>query len=122
MENYNTFCLTNGGQKGQEVRLFATLLYPQYKGKAKDGSICLFWGANLTYTGKTSNDVAAGMHQSLKKFGHPNNKQISGSTSNSGAGTPKSYAKSCNSHTPNLATVIRQILQPTWNLAQPRND
>jgi hypothetical protein len=34
------------------------------------------------------------MNQSLKKFGRPN-KQVSGTTSDSGAGTPESFAKSC---------------------------
>jgi hypothetical protein len=93
MENSKTFCRSNRGQKGQEVRLFATF-DPKDKSKAEDGLICSFW-ADLTYTGKTSNVVAAGTHQSLKKFGYLN-KQISGSTSNSGTETPKSYAKSCN--------------------------
>jgi hypothetical protein len=92
IENSNTFCQSDGGQKGQEVRLFTTF-DPQDKSKAEDGSICSFW-ADLTYTGKTSDDVATGMHQSLKKFGHPE-KQLSGSTSDSGAGTPESFAKSC---------------------------
>jgi hypothetical protein len=86
------FCESNGGQKGQEVRLFATF-DPQDKSKAKDELICSFW-ADLTYTVKTSNAVAAGTHQSLKKFSHPN-KQISSSTSNSCAGMPKSHTKPC---------------------------
>ena len=55
--------------------------------------ICQFW-ADLTYTGKTSDKVAAGTNQSLKKFGNPN-KQINRSTSDSGAGTPESYANAC---------------------------
>jgi hypothetical protein len=93
IENSTTFCQSDGGQKGQEVRLFATF-DPEDKSKAKDGSICSFW-ADLTYTGKTSDEVAAGMQQSLRKFGL-DNKQISGSTSDSGAGTPESFAKSCN--------------------------
>ena len=85
-------CQSDGGQKGQEVRLFTTF-DPQDKSKAEDGTICSFW-ADLTYTGKTSNDVATRMHQSLNKFGHPE-KQLSSSTSNSGAGTPELFAKPC---------------------------
>jgi hypothetical protein len=38
--------------------------------------------------------VVAGTNQSLKKFGNPN-KQLNGSTSDSGAGTPESYANAC---------------------------
>jgi hypothetical protein len=83
MQDSNTFCQSDGGQKGQEVRMFATF-DPNNKSKAKDGSICSFW-ADLTYTGKTSDNVAACMHQSLLKFGQQD-KQISGSTSDSGAG------------------------------------
>ena len=64
------------------------------KVKAEEGSICLF-GADITYIGKTSDEMAAGMHQSLKKFGQLK-KQFSGTTSNSGAGMPESFAKSCN--------------------------
>jgi hypothetical protein len=55
--------------------------------ESKNGVICEFW-ADLTYTGMTSNEVAAGTNHSLQKFGHPS-KQINGSTS---AGTPVSYA------------------------------
>jgi hypothetical protein len=57
------------------------------------GAICKFW-ADHTYTGKTSDEVAAGTNHLLKKFGHPN-KRINGSTNDSGAGTPKSYANAC---------------------------
>ena len=94
IENSNTFCQSDGGQKGQEVRLFTTF-DPQDNNndEDKDGMVCSFW-ADLTYTGKKSDDVAAGAHQSLKKFGQPN-KQISGSTSDSGAGTPESFKKAC---------------------------
>jgi hypothetical protein len=92
IEHSSTFCQSDGGQKGQEVRLF-TAFDEQDKSKGKDGSVFSFW-ANLTYTGKSSNNVAAGMNQLLKKFGHPN-KHVSGATSGSGAGTPESFAKSC---------------------------
>jgi hypothetical protein len=61
--------------------------------ESKNGVICEFW-ADLTYTGKTSDEVAAGTNHSLQKFGHPT-KQINGSTSDSGAGTPESYASAC---------------------------
>jgi hypothetical protein len=57
----------------------------------KNGVICEFW-ADLTYLGKTSDEVpATGTNHSLQKFGHPS-KQINGSTSNSAAGTPESCA------------------------------
>jgi hypothetical protein len=52
MEFSNTFCQSDGGQKGQEVRLFATL-DPKDKSKAEDGLIYSFW-ADQTYTGKSS--------------------------------------------------------------------
>ncbi len=91
-DEYNLFCQSDGGQKGQEVRLFS-LLDESNKSESENGVICQFW-ADLTYTGKTSDEVAAGTNHSLKKFGNPN-KQINGSTSGSGAGTPESYANAC---------------------------
>ncbi len=92
MDNSNVFCQSDGGQKGQEVRLFS-ILDETDKTESENGVICQFW-ADLTYTGKTSDEVAAGTNHSLKKFGHPN-KQLNGSTSDSGAGTPESYANAC---------------------------
>ncbi len=92
MDYSNVFCQSDGGQKGQEVRLFS-ILDETDKTESENGVICQFW-ADLTYTGKTSDEVAAGTNQSLKKFGNPN-KQINGSTSDSGAGTPESYANAC---------------------------
>ena len=74
------------------MRLFS-LLDESNKRKFENGVICQFW-ADLTYIGKTPHEVAAGTNQSLKKFGNPN-KQINGSTRNSGAGTPESYANAC---------------------------
>jgi hypothetical protein len=68
IEHSSTFCQSDGGQKGQEVRLFTTF-DRQDKSKGKDGLVCSFW-ADLTCTGKSSDDVAAEMNQSLKKFGH----------------------------------------------------
>jgi hypothetical protein len=41
IKNPNTFCQSNGGQKAQEVRLFATF-DPKDKSKADDGLICSF--------------------------------------------------------------------------------
>jgi hypothetical protein len=92
MDNSNLFCQSDGGQKGQEVRLFS-LLDETDTTESENGVICEFW-ADLTYTGKTSDEVAAGTNHSLQKFGHPT-KQINGSTSDSGAGTPESYANAC---------------------------
>jgi hypothetical protein len=67
MENYNVFCQSDGGQKGQEVRLF-TLLDESDKRITEHGSICQFW-AGLTYTGKTSAAVAEETNHSYQKFG-----------------------------------------------------
>jgi hypothetical protein len=92
VDDCSLFCQLDGGQKGQEVRLFS-LLDESDKIESGNGGICQFW-ADLTYTGKTSDEVAAGTNQLLKKFGNPN-KQINGSTSDSGAGTPESYANAC---------------------------
>jgi hypothetical protein len=92
IEHSTTFCQSDGGQKRQEARIFTTF-DEQDKSKGKDGSVCSFL-ADLTYTGKSSDNIAAGMNQLLKKFGHPDN-QVSGTTSNLGAGMPKSFAKSC---------------------------
>jgi hypothetical protein len=90
MANANVFCQSDGGQKVQEVRLF-TLWDENDKTQTKHGSICQFW-AGLTYTGKTSAAVAQGTNHSFKKFGLPG-KKISGCCGDSGAGTPKLYAK-----------------------------
>jgi hypothetical protein len=91
MENYNVFCQSGSGQKGQEVRLY-TLLDENDKRITEHGSICQFW-AGLTYTGKTSAAVAKGTNHLFQKFGHPS-KKISGCCGDSGAGTPESYANS----------------------------
>jgi hypothetical protein len=91
MANANVFCQSDGGQKGQEVRLF-TLWDENSKTQTKHGSICQFW-AGLTYTGKTSAAVTEGTNHSFKKFGLPG-KKFSGCCGDSGAGTPKPYAKS----------------------------
>ncbi len=56
MENSNVFCQSDGGQKGQEVRLF-TLLDDSDKTNSEHGSICQFW-AGCHYPGKTSDAVA----------------------------------------------------------------
>jgi hypothetical protein len=91
IENYNVFGQLNGGQKGQEVRLF-TLLDESDKRITEHRSICQFW-AGLTYTGKTSAAVAKGTNPFFQKFGPPS-KKISGCCGDSGAGTPKLYANS----------------------------
>jgi hypothetical protein len=49
---------------------------------------------DLTYTGETSSKAAAGMNHSLKKSSNLK-KQINGSTSTSGAGTPESHNNGC---------------------------
>ncbi len=78
VDESNLFCHSDGGQKGQEVRLFS-LLDESDKSKSENGVICQFW-ADLTYTGKTSKEIAAGTNQSLMKFGNLN-KQLNCSTS-----------------------------------------
>jgi hypothetical protein len=96
IDKSNVFCQSDGGQKGQEVRLF-TLLDESDKTHSEHGWICQFW-AGVTYRGKTSAVVAEGTHHSFKKFGRPL-KQISGCCGcygNSGAGAPESYANSLN--------------------------
>jgi hypothetical protein len=90
MANAYMFCQSKGGQKGQEVRLF-TLWDENSRTQTKHGWICQSW-TGLTYTGKTNAAVAKGTNHSFKKFGLPN-KNISGCCGNSGAGTPKLYAK-----------------------------
>jgi hypothetical protein len=65
MDHSNLFCESDGGQGEQEVRLFS-LLDEADTTESKNGVICESW-ANLTYTGKTSNEVAAGTNHSLKK-------------------------------------------------------
>ena len=71
VDESNLFCHSDGGQKGQEVRLFS-LLDESDKSKSENGVICQFW-ADLTYTGKTLDEVAAGTNQSLKKLAIQNN-------------------------------------------------
>jgi hypothetical protein len=62
----NDFCQSDGGQKGQNVRLFS-LLDEADTTESENGVICEFW-ADLTYTGKTSDEVAAGSNHSRQKF------------------------------------------------------
>jgi hypothetical protein len=66
VEESNLFCQLDGGLKGQEVRLFR-LLDESNKSKSENGVIYQFW-VDLTYTGKTSDKVAAGTNQSLKNL------------------------------------------------------
>jgi hypothetical protein len=47
-DEYNLFCQSDGGQKGQEVRLFS-LLDESDKSESENGGICQF-RADLTYT------------------------------------------------------------------------
>jgi hypothetical protein len=47
MENYNLFCQSDCGQKGQEVKLF-TLLDESDKRITEHGSICQFWAGRDT--------------------------------------------------------------------------
>jgi hypothetical protein len=67
-----------------------------YKTQTKQhGLICQFW-AGLTHTGETSVAVTEVTNHAFKNFGLPD-KNISGCSGDSGAGTPQSCAKSLNS-------------------------
>jgi hypothetical protein len=88
----NLFCQSDGGQKGQEVRLF-TMFDTRDKSVSPDGSICQFW-ADLTFAGKKSLEVADAVKHSMAKFGVPT-KELSGLTADSGSGTPESFANAC---------------------------
>ena len=67
VEKAPIYAQSDGGQKGQEVRLISvwnkdkTTINP-------DGECELYW-LDLAYTGKKSEDVAKEMKHSLKKFG-----------------------------------------------------
>jgi hypothetical protein len=85
-------CQSDGGQKGQEVRLF-TIFDPKDKTESPDGTICQFW-ADVTFAGKRSTQVAEAVKHSMEKFALPDT-QLNGLTADSGSGTPESFAKSC---------------------------
>jgi hypothetical protein len=86
------FCQSDGGQKGQEVRLF-TMFDRNDKTESPDGTICQFW-ADLTFAGKKSLQVADAVKHSMQKFAHPT-RQLRGLTADSGSGTPESFANAC---------------------------
>jgi hypothetical protein len=86
------FCQSDGGQKGQEVRLF-TIFDSKDKSESPDGTICQFW-ADVAFAGKKSDQVAEAVEHSMQKFALPT-KQLSGLTADSGSGTPESFANSC---------------------------
>jgi hypothetical protein len=85
----NLFCQSDGGQKGQEVRLFA-MFYPNNKTDTSDGTICQFW-ADLTFAGKKSLEVADAVKHSIHKFALPTTR-LHGLTANSGSGMPELFA------------------------------
>jgi hypothetical protein len=86
------FCQSDGGQKGQEVRLF-TMFDKNDKTETPDGTICQFW-ADLTFAGKKSLEVADAVKHSMAKFVLPTT-ALSGLTAESGSGTPESFANAC---------------------------
>jgi hypothetical protein len=92
VERSNGFVESDGGNGGQEIRLI-NLLDKQDKTSSPDGTYWKFW-LDTCYTGKKSDDVANGIHGSMMRFGNPMLKPFSGTTVDSGAGTPESMATS----------------------------
>ena len=92
MSGANLFCQSDGGQKGQEVRLF-TIFDSKDKTESPDGTICQFW-AEVAFAGKKSTEVAAAVRHSMQKFALPT-KRLNSLTADSGSGTPESFAGSC---------------------------
>ncbi len=90
VENVPIFAQSDGGQKGQEVRLISVWNKERTTINQPDGE-CELYRLDLAYTGKKLEDVAKGIKHSLKKLGQ-NNTKLWGSTSNSGAGTPESWS------------------------------
>jgi hypothetical protein len=90
VENVPIFGQSDGGQKGQEVRLISVWNRERATTNHPDGECKLYW-LDLAYTGKKSEDAAKGMKHSLKKFGL-NDKKLQGLTSDSGEGTPESWS------------------------------
>ena len=86
------FCQSDGGQKGQEVRLF-TMFDKNDKTETPDGTICQVW-ADLTFAGKKSLEIADAVKHSMAKFALPTS-ELSGLTADSGSGTPESFANAC---------------------------
>jgi hypothetical protein len=92
VERSNGFVQSDGGNGGQEIRLI-NLLDKQDKTSSPDGTYRTFW-LDMCYTGKKSDDVANGIHGSMMRFGNPMLKPFSGTTVDSGAGTPELMATS----------------------------
>ena len=93
MSGANLFCQSDGGQKGQEVRLF-TIFDSKDKTESPDGTICQFW-AGAPFPGKKSTDFAGAVRHSMQKFAILTNKRLNGLTADSGSGTRESFAGSC---------------------------
>ena len=85
-DDVKAYIQTDGGHKGQEVRLLS--YYDLSLNK-----ISTMW-LGLTYCGKTSNQVAAGIKLSLDLF-RRDNSMLEGATVDSGGGTPESFGVSC---------------------------
>ena len=80
------FVQTDGGHKGQEVRLLS------YYDAEVDKVLSIWTG--LQFCRKSSGEVAAGINLSLNIF-RSNNSGIDGSTVDSGQGTPESFGLAC---------------------------
>jgi hypothetical protein len=85
VSQHRVFGQSDGGQKGQEVRVLSLR-------NQETGKIVEYW-SGLTYCGKKSNQVANGMKRDLARLSYPEAcKKLSGSCSDLGAGTPESFA------------------------------
>jgi hypothetical protein len=88
VSQHRVFGQSDGGQKGQEVRVLLLL-------NQETGKIVEHW-SGLTCCGKKSNQVANRMKRDLARLSYPEAcKKPSGSCSDSGAGTPESFAAAC---------------------------
>ena len=85
----SAFVQSDGGHDGQEIRIF-NIWNTLDKSLTPDGTMMSFW-ADLTFNGKKSIEVAAGMKLSLRRLGNED-KELKGGTWDSGQGTPESAA------------------------------
>ncbi len=91
VEKARIFPQSDGGQRGQEVRLSSVWNKGKTSINKQEGEFELYW-LDRAYTGKQSKDGAKGMKHSLKKIGLVD-KKLRGSNRDSGAGTPESWSK-----------------------------
>jgi hypothetical protein len=88
VSQHRVFGQSDGGQKGQEVRVLSLR-------NQETGKIVEHW-SGLTCCGKKSNQVANRMKRDLAGLSYPEPcKKLSGSCSDLGAGAPESFAAAC---------------------------